>query len=340
MPELATFALFAYRHEAFVAEAIRAVARQTYRPLELIVTDDASPDGTRLKIDEALRDFPADISVIRINHTQNQGISGVINAAVRQASGRVIIFGAGDDVSEPGRVARTMPLFADPRVAFAHTAVSVIDDVGNLVEGREMEGCRDAELSMLGMLLGTDVPVIGASGAYRADVFRAFAELHPKILREDVLLPLRGLILGEGRFLASKLVRYRTHAGNLHSPSHAQTSAEMVQRNLRFADDRAAFCAQLSTDLAKARADRRFVPAELDEYLRREMAYSALEQRLLRRRFSLVRAGLVLLAWLLRRIGTAKAAKLFTLFVMPSLYAPALKARIQLSERKRQIRHG
>ncbi|MEI6467576.1 MAG: glycosyltransferase, partial [Verrucomicrobiota bacterium] len=81
MAELATFVLFAYRHEAFVAEAIHAVAKQTYRPLELIVTDDASPDCTREKIDEALRDFPADISVIRINHPLNQGIPGVINAA-------------------------------------------------------------------------------------------------------------------------------------------------------------------------------------------------------------------------------------------------------------------
>ena len=340
MPELATYALFAYRHEAFVTEAIRAVARQTYRPLQLIVTDDASPDGTRQKIDEALRDFPADISVIRINHAQNQGIPGVINAAVRQASGRVIIFGAGDDVSEPERVAWTMRLFANPRVSFAHTAVSVIDADGKLVEGRQGQGHGDAALSMLGMILGTDVPIIGASCAYRADVFRAFAELSPRILREDVILPIRGLILGEGRFLSSKLVRYRTHDGNLHSPAQAQTSADMVQRNLKFAGDRAALCAQLSADIVKARAEGRALAVELEEYLSRETAYSTLEQRLLQTRSRLVRAGQILRAWLLRQVGTAKAVKLFTLFVMPSLYAPVLKARIWLSERKRQIRHG
>ena len=340
MPELATYALFAYRHEAFVTEAIRAVARQTYRPLQLIVTDDASPDGTRQKIDEALRDFPADISVIRINHAQNQGIPGVINAAVRQASGRVIIFGAGDDVSEPERVAWTMRLFANPRVSFAHTAVSVIDADGKLVEGRQGQGHGDAALSMLGMILGTDVPIIGASCAYRADVFRAFAELSPRILREDVILPIRGLMLGEGRFLSSKLVRYRTHDGNLHSPAQAQTSADLVRHNLRFADDRAAFCAQLAADIANARAKGRLLPREMDEYLRRETAYSQVEQRLLRTRSLLVRAGQVALAWSSRRIGTAKAVKLFTLFVTPFLYKQVLTLRIWLSERKRQMRHG
>lgn len=340
MPELATYVLFAYRHEAFVAEAIRAVARQTYRPLELVITDDASPDRTRKMIDEALRGFPADISVIRINHAQNQGISGVINAAVRQASGRVVVFGAGDDVSEPERVAWTMRLFANPRVAFAHTAVSVIDEEGKLVEGREGAGHRDAELSLVGMLLGSDAPILGATCAYRVDVFREFAELPPQILREDVILPIRGLILGEGRFLASKLVRYRTHAGNLHSPAHAQSSAEMVQRNLKFADDRTAFCTQLSADIAKARADGRTLPNELDVYLRQETAYSAVEQRLLRTKSLFVRVGQVALAWSLRRIGTAKAVKLFTLFVTPFLYAPVLKVRIRLSERKRQMRHG
>ena len=341
MPELATFALFTYRHEAFVAEAIRSVAKQTYRPLELIITDDASPDETRQRIDEALRDFPADIPVIRINHAHNHGgLSAVINHAVRRASGRVIILGAGDDVSEPERVAWTMQVFADARVVFAHTAVSVINNLGKLVEGRQGQGHGDAALSMLGMILGTDVPIIGASCAYRADVFREFAELSPRILREDVILPIRALMLGEGRFLSSKLVRYRTHDGNLHSPAQAQTSADLVRHNLRFADDRAAFCAQLAADIANARAKGRLLPREMDEYLRRETAYSDVEQRLLRTRSLLVRAGQVALAWSSRRIGTAKAVKLFTLFVTPFLYKQVLTLRIWLSERKRQMRHG
>jgi len=340
MPELATFALFAYRHEAFVAEAIRSVAKQTYRPLELIITDDASPDETRHRIDEALRDFPADIPVVRINHAHNHGLPAVINHAVRRASGRVIILGAGDDVSEPERVAFTMRLFADPHVSFVHTAVSVIDDEGRLVNGRATAGLGDAEFSMAGMLMGAGNPIVGASCAYRVDVFRSFDDLSPQILREDVILPIRGMMLGEGRYLASKLVRYRTHAGNLHSLAHAQSSADLVRHNLRFVDDRAAFCAQLAADIANARAKGRLLPGEIDEYLRRETAYSQVEQRLLRTRSLLVRAGQVALAWSLRRIGAAKAVKLFTLFVTPFLYKQVLDLRIWLGERKRLMRHG
>ena len=43
---LVTFALLAYNQERFVREAVRAAFEQTYRPLEIILSDDCSQDGT------------------------------------------------------------------------------------------------------------------------------------------------------------------------------------------------------------------------------------------------------------------------------------------------------
>lgn len=108
----------------------------------------------------------------------------MINASACRASGRVIVFGGWDDISEPERVAWTMRHFANPRVAFVHTAVSVIDEGGKLVEGREGVGHRDCEFSMVGMLLGTDAPILGASCAYRVDVFRRFCARMSSCLSE------------------------------------------------------------------------------------------------------------------------------------------------------------
>ena len=43
---LATFTVFAYNQEAYVAEAVRGALAQRYRPLQVILSDDASTDRT------------------------------------------------------------------------------------------------------------------------------------------------------------------------------------------------------------------------------------------------------------------------------------------------------
>lgn len=339
MRPLATYALFAYRHEAFVTEAIRAVAAQTYRPMELVIVDDASPDATRARIADALAGFPADIPVRRIDHEANLGLAAAINAAVRAAAGRVLVFGAGDDISAPERVARTMEAFREPGVTFVHTATLKIDEQGRpLPDQPALSADRPIELT--GLIHGAADPVVGASCAYAAEVFADFDELPRAILREDAILPLRALLLGQGRFLAARLVRYRTHAGNLHSPAHAQDSAEMVARNLRFAGDRQACAVQLAADAARARRASRPVPAAFLDYVAREKAYSDLEQELLGVAWRPARLAKILLAWARRRVGAAAAAKLAALFVSPRCYAPLLWARIRLQRRKREMRHG
>lgn len=328
MPELATYALFAYRHEAFVAAALRGVARQTYRPLEVIVVDDGSPDRTREVIEAELRGFPADIRVIRIFHESNQGLPGAINAAVRAASGRVIIFGAGDDVSAPERVEKIMEAFGQPGVTFAHSAVNMIDAEGRLIAAPSPRP-EDAAFRLDDVLSGAASPIVGASCAYAAEIFRRFDALPPGILREDVILPLRALCIGQGRYLSARLVQYRTHDGNLHSMAPTRSSAEMAARHLRFAEDRRAFGVQLEKDIERAMAQGVRLGADIRGYLRREQAYSAVEQSLLRSRWKLAQIAIIARAWLGRSVSAASAVKLAALFVVPWFYAPLLRLRVR-----------
>ena len=123
MNERVSIILGAYNHEKFAEEAVRSIFDQTYRPLELIVFDDASKDGTRSVLNRALERPPAGVAVIRLDHSANQGLAQSLNEAVAMATSRVIVLAAADDVMQPRRVELTLKEFDDPRVRFVHAGV-------------------------------------------------------------------------------------------------------------------------------------------------------------------------------------------------------------------------
>ena len=91
----------------FIGETLNCVFRQTYRPLELIVSDDASSDATLQIIAEATKDH--DITV-KIFHHQPSGIGANWNHCVRNASGKYIKFLFQDDLIYPDCIAEMVAL--------------------------------------------------------------------------------------------------------------------------------------------------------------------------------------------------------------------------------------
>jgi glycosyltransferase involved in cell wall biosynthesis len=92
-----TLIIPAYQAESYIAHAIRSAADQECAPAEIIVVDDASPDGTS---DEARRHGA---SVIRL--AQNSGPSAARNAGVGAATQPWIAFLDADDVWLDGKLA-------------------------------------------------------------------------------------------------------------------------------------------------------------------------------------------------------------------------------------------
>ena len=79
----------AYRHEAFVGEAIESVLGQTFGDFELIVIDDGSPDRTGEIADAyASRD-----SRIRVYHQANAGSHATINRGLGLARAEGALLG-------------------------------------------------------------------------------------------------------------------------------------------------------------------------------------------------------------------------------------------------------
>jgi glycosyltransferase involved in cell wall biosynthesis len=87
---LASAILTAYNGEPFLAESIASVVAQSYRPVEIIVVDDGSTDGTA----EVVRSFEG----VRYIHQMNQGVAAAMNLGLQAAVGEFLAFLDMDDL--------------------------------------------------------------------------------------------------------------------------------------------------------------------------------------------------------------------------------------------------
>lgn len=105
-----------YNAERYLAEAIESVFAQSYRPLELIVVDDGSDDGSG----EVARGYG---DALRYARQENAGNGSARNHAVRLASGDLYAFLDADDRFLPEKLEHQLAaLEADPALdmVFGH----------------------------------------------------------------------------------------------------------------------------------------------------------------------------------------------------------------------------
>lgn len=88
----------------YLTEAIESIEAQTWRPIEIIVVDDGSTDGTPGII--------AGLGArVRALHQPNRGPSAARNAGLAAASGTFVAFLDADDLWLPDKLARQMAHF-------------------------------------------------------------------------------------------------------------------------------------------------------------------------------------------------------------------------------------
>ncbi|HEX8275673.1 MAG TPA: glycosyltransferase [Longimicrobiaceae bacterium] len=112
-----------YNRAWCVERAIRSVLAQTYRPLELIVVDDGSTDGTR----EVVERFGDRVTLLV---QERAGAYAARNLALRHARGELVAFADSDDAWLPDRLAAQVPLLRRPEVGL------VFGDVVHVTEPR------------------------------------------------------------------------------------------------------------------------------------------------------------------------------------------------------------
>jgi glycosyltransferase involved in cell wall biosynthesis len=120
---LVSVLIITYNQRDFINETLQSALEQEYENLEVVVSDDASTDGTAEIIREYARKFPR--RLVALTDGPRLGITGNSNRALKACRGNYIAFQGGDDVLLPGKISAQVAWMEEDerRVVCTHDVV-------------------------------------------------------------------------------------------------------------------------------------------------------------------------------------------------------------------------
>lgn len=242
-----------WRHERFIRECIESVIRQSYSPMELLVIDDASPDGT-LQVAESLRAACEARFVRTVMLSKKKGnMAASCNMGIGLAQGKYVYLIASDDAAEPDAVRELVAaLESRPDHVLAVGDSAIMDDASRRMgwdAGQKNMPLDQAPFKTFGDFFGLNAPgrKREAFGSYatllegnyipngylmRADALRAAGGYDTEVLVEDWLMNLQLAKLGGMTYLPRILFHYRWHDGNTIKTYAAEKTRLQICRQI------------------------------------------------------------------------------------------------------------
>ncbi|MFF1322105.1 bifunctional polysaccharide deacetylase/glycosyltransferase family 2 protein [Streptomyces chartreusis] len=173
----------AYNEKECIANTLQSLAQSTH-PIEIIVVDDGSTDGTSEIARAAARELG--MTNVRVIRQENAGKPAALNNGVRSAGHDIVVMMDGDTVFEPDTVRELVQPFADPGVG----AVAGNAKVGNrntvIGAWQHIEYVMGFNLDRRMYDLLRCMPTIpGAIGAFRREAVLEVGGMSEDTLAED-----------------------------------------------------------------------------------------------------------------------------------------------------------
>ncbi len=229
---LVTFALLSYNQEKYIRESLEAAFSQTYGNMEILVSDDCSADNTFELISELCKNYTGPHRLVINRNPKNLGLGGHINTVLGMANGELVLFAAGDDVSEASRADEIVNfwLHGNKKLDSIWSDVYIIDENGVLLGGKSSPASGEsARAQTQNMVLS----LMGCSHATTKRLYEKFGALRADIVYEDRAIAFRALWSGGIGHIGKPLVSYRIHQGSITGQAEAKNDHESAVNLLR-----------------------------------------------------------------------------------------------------------
>jgi glycosyltransferase involved in cell wall biosynthesis len=206
---LVSIALATYNGERFLREQLDSLIEQSYRPLEIVVCDDNSRDGTQKLLTEYEREYP---ELFRVHYNaSNIGYIRNFERATRLCKGRFIAFCDQDDVWDPLKI-ETLVGSIGP-YSLIHSDAALIDEAGALLSPSYSSYSRKRvqPIGFIDLLMNNQVT--GCTCLFKQDIVN-IAGCFPEKLPHDHWIALVAYENGGITYLPRCLTRYRQHSQN------------------------------------------------------------------------------------------------------------------------------
>jgi hypothetical protein len=219
-------ALCTHNGELFIAEQIRSILEQGHLADELVISDDASTDGTvtiaRSIIDSYLSsNAGVNLRVVIIENPVALGVAKNFEGAITACSGDLVALSDQDDVWHRDKLEVTVDVFRQrPNLLALFSDARLVDSQGSpfpdsLFRAVELTPAMQDEVHAghaLDLLLRRNIATGATMMIRRALVKNAVP--FPAGWLHDEWLAMVGTIVGEIDLVSSELVDYRQHGGN------------------------------------------------------------------------------------------------------------------------------
>lgn len=201
--------LLAYQQARLVRAAVEACLAQEGGPYEIILSDDASTDGTFEAMQAAVRGYDGHHYVIVRRNLANLGIGRHYNELVQLAHGELLVTAAADDISVPDRV-RQVELAWIATDCQADLVASHVFDLDAAGRSHGVIAVDDlAHWRNISDWIQHRPYVIGAGHAFTKRVMQRFGPFAPDVAFEDQILSFRAVAMGGAVTVPRPLVHYR-----------------------------------------------------------------------------------------------------------------------------------
>lgn len=224
---LVTLGVPVYNGESHLEPALRGLQAQTWPNLEILISDNASTDGTETL---CRRFAAADPRIRYVRQTENLGAAGNFEYLAHAARGEFFAWCAHDDLRLPGFVeACATELLRRPDAVLCNSAVVFLDEGGRLRPdwadlNFETRGTTRPERAQR---LVDHMDWVDMYGLIRRDALLCTLPIEP-VWGGDVVISMKLLMLGEFAKVGAPLFQYRVRS---RPKSPEQTMWDFAKRD-------------------------------------------------------------------------------------------------------------